>query len=466
MINFNLIKAVYFVGIGGIGMSALARYFMHRGVYTAGYDRGKTPLTQQLQKEHILVDYTDTPDAIPALFKTYAKNRMLIVYTPAIPPDNEVLNYFKDNNYHLYKRAEVLGLITDNIPTIAVAGPHGKTSVSVMTAWILRQSKLLTDGFFGGISKNLNSNLMLSDSDKKTQLIVAEADEFDRSFLHLKPVTAVVTSLDADHLDIYKNIDYLKDSFLKFINQIDKNGSLLIKSSIDLPKANFPDNVYTYSLDAPADFYAENIESTLLYSKFDLIHPEGIVKNLKINIPGILNVDNAIAASALALIHEAGEDAIRKGLESWEGTRRRFDYVINTENLVFIDDYAHHPKELKAFIGSVRKLYPDRIITGIFQPHLYSRTRDFADEFAEELSRLDEVILTEIYPAREKPIEGISSQLILDKIKNTEKMLCSKDKLKELFTNSRPEVLLLMGAGDISEEKDAIAEVLKMNKKS
>jgi UDP-N-acetylmuramate--alanine ligase len=464
MINFNLIKAVYFVGIGGIGMSALARYFVHRGVYTAGYDRGKTPLTEQLRKEHILVDYTDSPDAIPALFKTYAKNRMLIVYTPAIPADNEVLNYFKDNNYHLYKRAEVLGLITENIPTIAVAGTHGKTSVSVMTAWILRQSKLLTDGFFGGISKNLNSNLMLSDSDKKTQLIVAEADEFDRSFLHLNPVTAVVTSLDADHLDIYKNIDVLKDSFLMFINQIHKTGNLLIKRTVDLPKANFPDNVYTYSLDAPADFYAENIESTLLYTKFDLVHPEGKIKDLKLNIPGILNVDNAIAASALALLHGSGEQPIRKGLETWAGTLRRFDYVINSPNLVFIDDYAHHPKELETFIGSVRKLYPNQKITGIFQPHLYSRTRDFADEFAQELSRLDEVILTEIYPAREEPIEGVSAQLILDKIQDTKKMLCPKDKLKELFADSQPEVLLLMGAGDISEEKNAIEEVLKMRK--
>jgi UDP-N-acetylmuramate--alanine ligase len=463
MINFNLIKAVYFVGIGGIGMSALARYFMHRGVYTAGYDRGQTPLTEQLRKEHILVDYTDTTEAIPALFKTYSKNRMLIVYTPAISPDNEVLSYFRDNNYHLYKRAEVLGLITENIPTIAVAGTHGKTSVSVMTAWILRQSKILTDGFFGGISKNFNSNLMLSDSDKKTQLIVAEADEFDRSFLHLNPVTAVVTSLDADHLDIYKNFDYLKESFLKFINQIDKKGTLLIKNTIDLPQNDFPEKVYTYALNASADFYAENIESSQLYTKFDLVSPKGTIKDLRLNIPGILNVDNAVAASALALLHGALEEDIRNGLESWKGTYRRFDYVINRENLVFIDDYAHHPKELEAFIGSIRKLYPDRRITGIFQPHLFSRTRDFADDFAQELSRLDEVILTDIYPAREEPIEGISSQIILDKIRNTNKMFCPKDELPELFTRKQPEVLLLMGAGDISEEKNAIAKALKKN---
>ena len=468
MININTIKAVYFIGVGGIGMSSLARYFVHKGIFTAGYDRTKTPLTEQLRKEHIMVQYIDDSTNIPALYTNGQKNRTVIIYTPAIPNDNEILQFFKSNNFNLYKRSEILGLITKNIETIGIAGTHAKTSVSVLTAWIMKHSNLYTDAFLGGISKNLNSNLMLSDSNKKTELIVTEADEFDRSFLHLNPKTAVITSLDADHLDIYGNFDNLKKSFSKYIGKITDGGNLIIKTGVDLPQDNFPENVYRYALTGPADFYAENIRTDKNLSKFDIVYPEGKFKNAEIQIAGKLNIENAIAATTAAILSGATEPEIKKGLSTWQGTQRRFEYVINTKKMVFIDDYAHHPEEIKAFISSVKGIYPDKEITGIFQPHLYSRTRDFAQEFAQELSKLDRVILTPLYPAREKPIAGVDSNLIFKNISNKRKIICQKKDLVSVLKNEIPEVLLLMGAGDISQQTKSIEnfllEHLKENK--
>lgn len=442
-------------------MSALARYLSHLGIYTAGYDKTPGPITRQLLNENISVTYKDDPKELPAAFRKYSKEQILAVYTPAIPADNNWFNFFKSNGYFLYKRAEVLGLITRRISATAVAGTHGKTSVSVMTACIMKQSHIPSEAFLGGISKNLNSNLMLSE--KEAEIAVVEADEFDRSFLQLNPSAAVITSIDADHLDIYKNLEDLKKTFSRFTSRIDKNGFLLLKKSIELPQEYLPKKVYRYSLSEKADFYAKNISTAPTHSQFDLVDPEGVTGNIQLNIPGQINIENAVAASALALLHGVRRDDLRKALAEWRGTERRFDYVINTESFVLIDDYAHHPKELHAFISSVRQLYPEREITGVFQPHLYSRTRDFAHEFARELSFLDRVIMTEIYPAREKPIPGVNSQLILNKITNTEKIFCPKNELPQKLAELKSEVVLLMGAGDIALLRQPVAEIL--NKK-
>lgn len=455
------LKHIYFLGIGGIGMSALARYFHAMGKHVSGYDKTRTKLTDELISEGIEIHFDDDLSLLSVdLMKPDAKT--LIVYTPAIPKDHKGYNYFKDNNYTIKKRAEVLGLITDASFTIAVAGTHGKTTTSSLIAHVLKVANLDPSAFLGGITQNYNTNLLLSKSlstsnlkpvvsgvepSQISNLTVVEADEYDRSFLTLHPEIAVITSVDADHLDIYGDKKYVEESYDMFAKQV-KSKLVLKKSIVDKIHANA--QVLTYSVsDATADYYAKNIRIENAAYHYDVVTPHTILKDVTLGLPGLHNVENSIAAIAIAGIMNISEADILNALQSFKGVRRRFDYQIKTENLVFIDDYAHHPEELKAAIGSAKEMYPGKKITGIFQPHLYSRTRDFADDFAKSLDMLDECILMEIYPARELPIDGVSSQMLLDKMKLTKKSICSKDKLVDEVISRQLEVLITLGAGDI-----------------
>ncbi len=454
---FHQIRQVYFIGIGGIGMSALARYFKAKGREVCGYDRAATPLTRNLCAEGIPVHYVDDVVAIPQSYKD-AKDETLVVYTPAVPASHGEMCWFKDRGYRMMKRSEVLGLISQSKKTIAVAGTHGKTSISTMTAHLLTASGVGCDAFLGGISKNYRTNLLLSDT---SPYLVAEADEYDRSFLRLHPYIAVVTATDADHLDIYGTHDEVKKAFAQFVSQITPGGTLIAKYGLDLP---VPGGVrkFTYSLnDRNADFCAESID--LIGDRYSVTvrTPDGVLKDVCIGVPGLVNVENGIAAMAAASLAGADPEKIKSAMASFEGVQRRFDYHVRTDDTVYIDDYAHHPEELRFTIESVRNLYPQRHITGIFQPHLYSRTRDLADEFAQSLGMLDSLILLEIYPAREEPIEGVRSQMIFDKVHCPDKCLCTKDEVINILKNKKIDVLLTLGAGDIDTLTGPIEELLK-----
>jgi len=457
--DLRKIEYVYFIGIGGIGMSAIARYFFSTGKLVAGYDRAFTDLTADLISEGISIHFSDNIDLIPENFRDKAEpEKILIIYTPAIPESHKELTYFINNGFLVFKRSEVLGVIANSQIGIAVAGTHGKTTVSTMIAHILNQSDTGCNAFLGGISKNYNSNMLISG---KSKYVVVEADEFDRSFLQLYPHLEVITSLDEDHLDIYSDKDQLKDSFIQFIKQIKPGGKLLINRKIDIEPGIIKDvEIFTYSLNSGADIYADNIILKNGKYRFDLISPGLIIKNIEPGIAGIVNVENSVAAAGVAVILGVNEEYIRSSLKSFEGIRRRFDFKIQTENLVYIDDYAHHPEEIKAFINSVRKLFPGKKITGIFQPHLFSRTRDFAEEFAKSLDQLDELILTEIYPAREAPISGINSKIILDKVTIKEKKICEYENLVDSLSGLNLEVLLTLGAGDIDKLVEPIQNQL------
>ena len=449
--NIEQVKEVYFLGIGGIGMSALARFFKSRGCSVFGYDRTSTPLTIELEAEGMQIHYEEDVDLIP-------DGVDLVVYTPAVPKQHTEYQFFLENGYPILKRSQVLGLISSGYDTIGIAGTHGKTTITTLTAHLLQQSLTGVNAFLGGISKNYNSNLLLS---PQSEWVVVEADEFDHSFLQLFPQIAVITSVDADHLDIYKNILALKDSFLKFIGQIKSGGQLIIKKGLALNVIQHPGlKVYTYSIDQQADFCIQNLHIKTGHYIFDLILNGTLMKDVELGLPGLFNVENAIASSAAAWLAGTTTDEIRKGLLSFLGVHRRFDTRINRKDLIYIDDYAHHPEELKACINSVRHLYPDKKITGVFQPHLFTRTRDFADEFARSLELLDEVILLEIYPAREQPIEGIDSQMLLSKINKTAKRVCQNDELIEVLQSLKPELLLTLGAGDIDQFVKPIEESL------
>lgn len=452
----NNIRSIYFIGIGGIGMSNLARYFMSKGMRVAGYDRTETPLTKELVKEGAEIHYEDKLQLIPAYCKD--KNETLVVYTPAVPSDNEEVIYFRENNFTMQKRAQVLGTITKSSKAICCAGTHGKTTTSSMLAHILKQSHLDTNAFLGGILKNYNSNLMLS---YKSEFTVIEADEYDRSFHWLHPYMALITSVDPDHLDIYGTEDEYLKSFEKFTSLIQPGGSLVMKHNIKLsPKTSENVKVYTYSIDK-GDFHAENVKIGNGEIRFDFVTPESVIKNIQLGVPIKINIENGIGAMALAWLNGATPDELRYGMETFQGAKRRFDFILKTEKLVMIDDYAHHPQELAASISSVKALYPDRKLTGIFQPHLYSRTKDFADEFAQSLSLLDELILLDIYPAREKPIEGVTSKIIIDKV-TCPKTLCNKEDLLPLLEKKNDiEVLLTVGAGDIDKLLEPIRKVLE-----
>lgn len=452
----NNIKAVYFIGIGGIGMSNLARYFMSKGKKVAGYDRTETPLTKELVKEGAEIHYSDSVSLIPEYCKE--KDTTLVVYTPAVPSENEEVIYFHQQNFTIQKRAQVLGTITKSSKALCCAGTHGKTTTSSMLAHILKQSHLDCNAFLGGILKNYSSNLMLSD---KSEFTVIEADEYDRSFHWLHPYMALITSVDPDHLDIYGTEEEYLKSFEKFTTLIQQGGALVMKHNIKLsPKVGEGVKVYTYSEDK-GDFHAKNIKIGNGEIRFDFVTPKEVIDNIQLGVPVRINIENSIGAMALAWLNGATPDELRHAMLTFQGAKRRFDFILKTDKIVMIDDYAHHPQELAASITSVKELYPDRKVTGVFQPHLYSRTKDFADEFAKSLSLLDELILLDIYPAREKPIEGVTSKIIFDKV-TCPKTLCNKQELLPLLENKNDiEVLLTVGAGDIDQLLEAIKEVLK-----
>jgi UDP-N-acetylmuramate--alanine ligase len=450
------IQSIYFIGIGGIGMSNLARYFMSKGKKVAGYDRTETPLTKELVKEGAGIHYTDDVNLIPAYCKD--KDTTLVVYTPAVPSDNEEVVYFQRQGFTIQKRAQVLGIITKSSKALCCAGTHGKTTTSSMLAHILKQSHLGCNAFLGGILKNYNSNLMLSD---KSEFTVIEADEYDRSFHWLHPYMALITSVDPDHLDIYGTEEEYLKSFEKFTSLIQEGGTLVMKHNIKLlPNVQKGVKVYTYSADK-GDFHAENIKIGNGEIRFDFVTPDKVIRNIQLGVPVKINIENSVGSMALAWLNGVAEDELRHAMATFQGAKRRFDFLLKTDKIVMIDDYAHHPQELAASITSVKELYPDRKVTGIFQPHLYSRTKDFADEFARSLSLLDELILLDIYPAREKPIEGVTSQIIFDKV-TCPKALCNKQELLPLLADKNNiEVLLTIGAGDIDQLLEPIKEILE-----
>ncbi|NLZ95159.1 MAG: UDP-N-acetylmuramate--L-alanine ligase [Bacteroidales bacterium] len=449
---------IYFIGIGGIGMSNLARFFLSRMKSVAGYDRVFTNLTSTLEQEGAIIHYKDDVYGIPPQF-TNAQTT-LVVYTPAVPSTHTEFVYFKDNGFTIMKRAQVLGEITKLSSAICCAGTHGKTTVSTMIAHILRQSKVDCSAFMGGILKNYESNLLLSD---KSDITVVEADEYDRSFHWLRPWIAIITSANPDHLDIYHNAANYRESFEKFTSLIRKDGYLIMKKDIPVtPQCHPSVKQYSYSLSS-GDFHTKNIRTgngTLL---FDFIYPEGKIKDIELGVPVLINVENAVAAAAAAWISGAEPQEIKSALGRYMGAKRRFDIRYKTDKIVLIDDYAHHPDEVEASISSIRKLYENKKITGIFQPHLYSRTRDFADDFASSLSLLDELILLDIYPAREEPIDGVSSQLIFNKVTIDNKTMCSKEELIELLKKEKREVVITIGAGDIETLIPKIKQLYRDN---
>ncbi|SEF91227.1 UDP-N-acetylmuramate--L-alanine ligase [Parabacteroides chinchillae] len=456
--NINTVKAVYFVGAGGIGMSALIRYFLSKGKFVAGYDKTPSALTEQLNKEGAAIHYEDNVDLIPEVCKSLSDT--LVVYTPAVPESHTELVYFHTNGFEVVKRARVLGEVTNCSRGLCVAGTHGKTTTSSMTAHLLKQSQVDCNAFLGGILKNYNSNLMLSD---KSDLTVIEADEFDRSFHWLTPYMAVITAADPDHLDIYGTPEAYHESFEKFTSLIRPDGILIMKKGISItPRLQKGVRLYTYSATDGGDFHAENIRIGNGEIFFDFVAPDVRIADIQLGVPVKVNIENGIAAIALAWLNGVTADEIKKGMASFAGPVRRFDYHLKKDNIVLIDDYAHHPEELKASILSVKELYADKKVTGIFQPHLYTRTRDFAADFAASLSLLDELILLDIYPAREKPISGITSQVILDKVTISAKRLICKDELLDLIKSEKEslEVVLMVGAGNIDRLVEPVKEIL------
>ena len=453
----NKFTRYYFLGIGGIGMSALARYFHAKGFQVAGYDRTETKLTSDLQTEGIKVCFEDNIDQIPEIFTQL--NNTLVVLTPAIPQNNPQLIYFKENNFTIQKRAQVLGDITRQSKGICIAGTHGKTTTSTITAHLLYQSQVTCNAFLGGISNNYNTNLLLSN---ESNLVVIEADEYDRSFHQLSPYMAVITSADPDHLDIYETPEAFRESFEHFTSLIRPGGVLIMRKGIDIqPQLQKGVKFYTYSMDEGGDFHAENIQTVKGEIHFDFVTPTDRINDVRLGVPARINVENSVAAMALAWLNGVTIEELRTGISSFSGIYRRFNVVYKSDKVVYMDDYAHHPSELKASISSIRNLYPNRKITGIFQPHLYSRTRDFALDFADALSKLDELILLDIYPARELPIEGVTSELIFRDVKLKNKTLCSDENLLPLLKEKQLDVLVTFGAGDIDKLVPKIKEQLK-----
>ena len=450
------IKAVYFIGAGGIGMSAIARYFMHLGLVVGGYDRTPSELTRRLEQEGMLIHYEENIDEIPHACKKPAS--CLVIYTPAIPSDHKELQYFRENGFEIEKRAQVLGTLTRHHKGLCFAGTHGKTTTSTMCAHIMHQSHLDCNAFLGGISKNYGTNYILSN---KSDYVVIEADEFDRSFHWLRPWMSVITATDADHLDIYGTKEAYLESFCHYSSLIQPGGALIIHRDLEM-KESLQNGVrrYDYGL-SEGDFHAENIVIENGEITFDLISPIENVKRVSLGQPIPINIENGIAAMAMAQLNGCTADELRYGMQTYGGVDRRFDFKIKTDRLVFLSDYAHHPKEIFESARSIRQLYKNRKITAIFQPHLYTRTRDFYKDFADALSQLDEVILTDIYPAREQPIEGVTSQLIYDHLKpGVEKQLIKKDEVIPLIKSRTFDVLIILGAGDLDNDVPQIAKIL------
>jgi UDP-N-acetylmuramate--alanine ligase len=438
-------------------MSALARYFNRQGHVVAGYDRTQTPLTSQLVDEGMLVHYADHVSLIPGGFDD--PEITLVVYTPAIPGDHAEMNFFKQKGFTMLKRAEVLGLVSKDMHGMAMAGTHGKTTTSTLAAHLLMQAGQGCYAFLGGIAKNYGQNYLYTEN---SDLMVLEADEYDRSFLHLSPGIAVITSIDPDHLDIYGSFENVVESFNLFVQKIKSGGSLFYRKGLE-KHLSFPDQVkaFSYALDdESADYHASNMTIHKGNYYFDLIGPAGKIEGLTLGLPGRLNLENAVGAIAASLDYCRDTEKIREALAGFEGVNRRFDFQVRTDVLNYIDDYAHHPEEIRAFLEAIRELFPGRKITGVFQPHLYSRTRDFATGFAESLELLDELILLDIYPAREKPIEGVSSDLIFQQVNLIDKITCQDDKLLEILLEREFEVLVTMGAGNIDRFVPGIRELV------
>ena len=449
------IKSVYFVGAGGIGMSAIARYFIKKGLVVAGYDKTPSTLTRQLEKEGMLIHYEENVNEIPFVCKEKAS--CLVVYTPAIPENHKELQYFRANGFEIQKRAQVLGTLTRQHKGLCVAGTHGKTTTSTMCAHIMHQSQFNCNAFLGGISKNYGTNYILSDSD----YVVIEADEFDRSFHWLRPWMSVITSTDPDHLDIYGTKEAYLESFRHYTELIQSGGALIIHRNLEM-KENLQEGVrrYDYSL-TEGDFHAENIRIENGEITFDFISPIESIKDVQLGQPIPVNIENGIAAMAMAQLNGCTPEELKYGMKTYGGVDRRFDFKIKTDRIVFLSDYAHHPKEIYQSARSIRELYKDKHITAIFQPHLYTRTRDFYKDFADALSQLDEVVLTEIYPARELPIEGVTSQLIYDNLKKgVKKEMIRKDEVLNYVKNHKFEVLIVLGAGDLDNQVPQITEIL------
>lgn len=447
-------RTYYLVGIGGIGMSAIARYLKEEGNNVFGYDRVCTALTKELEHEGVEIVYEDDSSHIATL------NVDEVIYTPAVPSDSAILRYVKEMGIPLFKRSEALGRITRRKKTIAVAGTHGKTTTAGLTAHILKNSRIGCSAFLGGISNNYSTNFLINHN---SDYVVVEADEYDRSFLRLSPFFSLITSIAEDHLDIYGNLDNLEQAFIQFANLTDKNGRLFLKNNLpvkiepEVPKT-------TYSLiDVDADCYASNIRVSEGAYYFDFHTPDKVYHDMKMTYPGRHNIENAVASLSMALSLGVTECEFREGLATFKGMKRRFDLRIKTDKTIYYDDYAHHPQEIEATIKSLKELYPDKRICGVFQPHLYSRTRDFAGEFAQSLELLDDIILLPIYPAREEPIEGITSDTILGKIRKSSKYYVEKDRLLPLLKTLQPELLVTLGAGDIDRFVEPITEMIREN---
>ena len=456
----NQIQTYYFLGIGGIGMSALARYFAAKGAHVLGYDRTPSPLTKELEAEGIAVQYDDSLDSVKALDMA----NTIVVRTPAVPEDMAVYVWLKEQGFQILKRAEVLGIVTRSERALCVAGTHGKTTTSTMLAHILHQSHVGANAFLGGIANNYGTNLLL---DQKSDLVVVEADEFDRSFHHLTPYISVITSMDPDHLDIYGTEDAYRKSFMHYASLVQE--ALVVKNSLQLTVDNLQARVYTYAVDEMADFYADNIRVANGEIRFDFHTPQQSVEDVQLGVPVWVNIENGVAAMAVAWLMGATDEELREGMRSFSGVYRRFNIHVNTPQITYIDDYAHHPMELKASIESVRKLYPERYVIGVFQPHLFSRTQDFAEEFAAVLSQLDEVALLPIYPAREEPIQGVTSEWLMDKVQTKRALVLPdilakylRERVKNCLTKEKKCVVITMGAGDIDRQVQQIAKALQI----
>ena len=439
-------------------MSALLRYFMAQGCNVGGYDKIPTDLTKKLEAEGAQIHYTDNPDAIPTCFKQ--AQTTLVVYTPAIPDDNRELTYFRQNGFETQKRAWVLGLLTRTLKGLCVAGTHGKTTTSTMAAHIMHQSHIDCNAFLGGISKNYGTNYILA---PESEYVVIEADEFDRSFHHLRPYMTVITATDPDHLDIYGNKETYLESFRHYTTLIQPGGALIIHTGLEMKPDTRPDVKTYYYSRTEGDFHAENIKIGGGEITFDFVTPDTILHDIQLGVPVSINIDNGIAAMALAWLNGATEDEIRQGMKTYRGVDRRFDFHLKTDRMVYLSDYAHHPNEIEQSVKSVRELYADKRIAAIFQPHLYTRTRDFYREFAQSLSMLDKVILCDIYPAREKPIPGVSSKLIYDNLRpGIDKVMIRKDEIIDTISKKDFDVLISLGAGDIEDYAPQIAKTLQV----
>ncbi len=454
------IKAVYFVGAGGIGMSAIARYFIHRGIVVAGYDKTPSNLTKQLEKEGMIIHYTEDVTEIPHACKD--PKTCLVIYTPAIPAEHKELVFFREGGFEIQKRAQVLGTLTRTHKGLCVAGTHGKTTTSTMCAHIMHQSSVDCNAFLGGISKNYGTNYILSDN---SDYVVIEADEFDRSFHWLRPWMSVITATDPDHLDIYGTKEAYLESFRHYTELIQPGGALIIHTGLEMkPNVQEGVKVYEYSLDK-GDFHAENIKIDNGNITFDFISPIECVKNVELGNPVPINIVNGVAAMAMAQLNGCTAEELRYGMATYRGVDRRFDFALKNDRHVLISDYAHHPKEIFQSAKSIKQLYSNRKITAIFQPHLYTRTRDFYKDFADALSQLDEVILCDIYPAREQPIPGVTSKLIYDNLaESVEKSMVKTDEVLDLVKSRDFDVLVILGAGDLDNQVPKIAKILESKK--